>query len=296
MYRLPTYKRIVWEGGFKVRLFRQWLLNRNKKDFSERVPVSLKEILGLVLGPSRSMRGKSFIRAIEEYDENNLRIYYKEISFPLYFPKSVYLEILYFITEEIFNKDNWHYYDIPQTTVTKDDIIVDCGAAEGAFTLKLVNKVKKAYLIEPVSKYINSLEKTFKKFKNIEIIPYAVAEKKSNGWMDDCTIISSKQKRPGMKISPVSITTIDDLFFSQNRKITYLKADLEGSDFDMLKGAKNTIKKYKPKIAITTYHKKEHARQIYNFLKKLIPEYKIKIKGIDSRMGNPIMLHAWIDK
>ncbi|OGE45041.1 hypothetical protein A3B39_05450 [Candidatus Daviesbacteria bacterium RIFCSPLOWO2_01_FULL_37_10] len=94
-------------------------------------------------------------------------------------------------------------------------------------------------------------------------------------------------------ISPVDIKTIDQLFFEKNIKITYLKADLEGYEMQMLKGASKTIKKFKPKIAITTYHKKNDHIYICNFLKKLNPSYHFYLRGVDRRHGNPIMLHAW---
>jgi hypothetical protein len=41
--------------------------------------------------------------------------------------------------------------------------------------------------------------------------------------------------------------------------------DLEGHDYKALVGAESLIKKYMPKIAVTTYHDINHASQIANF-------------------------------
>lgn len=281
MIRLPSYKRILWEGGFKFLLIKQWILHHER--------VSLLDLLEFI-SSSRSKRGKSFINAIEE-NGKYLKVYFKAIKRPLYVPSSLMIEDLYFITDELFNKKHWHYYEIPETRVKEDDIVVDCGAAEGLFSFKV--KCRKAYLIEPLPIFIDSLKKTFK--RGVTVLPYAVGEKEKEAFLVENGVGSTITFNPNKhesNVIPLKITTIDKLF--KNIKYTYLKADLEGSDFDMLLGAQETIKKYKPKIAITLYHRPEHPKQIYNLLKKIVPEYKFKIKGIDKQFGNPVMLHAWI--
>jgi hypothetical protein len=62
---------------------------------------------------------------------------------------------------------------------------------------------------------------------------------------------------------------------------------------EMLEGAREVISRNKPKIAITTYHRSEHAKQISEFLLSCCPSYKIKLKGIAEDVLGPVMLHAW---
>ena len=62
----------------------------------------------------------------------------------------------------------------------------------------------------------------------------------------------------------------------------------------MLAGAERTIARDCPKIAITTYHRAEHAREIEAFLHRVEPRYRVRTKGIDAGTGSPVMLHAWI--
>ena len=170
-------------------------------------------------------------------------------------------------------------------------MVVDCGAGVGTFTISAAEKAKKVYAIEPFQDSLIPLKLTFRKNRRVIIIPFAVGEKPGKAYMTGDVfgtgILSSNT------ISPVDIKTIDQLFFEKNIKITYLKADLEGYEMQMLKGASKTIKKFKPKIAITTYHKKNDHIYICNFLKKLNPSYHFYLRGVDRRHGNPIMLHAW---
>ncbi len=54
--------------------------------------------------------------------------------------------------------------------------------------------------------------------------------------------------------------------------------DIEGAEFDALKGAEKTIKKYKPKLAICVYHNPLDIVNIPLYIKELVPEYKIFLR------------------
>jgi hypothetical protein len=92
----------------------------------------------------------------------------------------------------------------------------------------------------------------------------------------------------------VEVVTLDSLFAGQNRPLTFLKADVEGAEPDLIAGAAETIFQNKPKIAITTYHVKEHADQLTEALRKIHPGYRFRRKGFITG-GYPVMLHAWMD-
>ena len=46
----------------------------------------------------------------------------------------------------------------------------------------------------------------------------------------------------------------------------------------MLKGAEKHIKTYKPKIAVCIYHSPSDLFTIAEYIKKLVPEYKMKLR------------------
>ena len=80
----------------------------------------------------------------------------------------------------------------------------------------------------------------------------------------------------------------------KGEKITYLKADIEGFEAEMLKGAELTIKRNKPKIAITTYHTQNDPKEIIDLITGFVPEYKFYVKGIYEKTPKPVMIHFWI--
>ena len=67
--------------------------------------------------------------------DNTRAIYIKGHSRPLYFPAEFDLHFLHQVLAEETYKWNWHYYQIQQTRVEPDDVVMDCGAAEGFFSL-----------------------------------------------------------------------------------------------------------------------------------------------------------------
>jgi hypothetical protein len=59
---------------------------------------------------------------------------------------------------------------------------------------------------------------------------------------------------------------------------TFLKLDVEGHELDTLKGAEETIRRCKPRIAVCVYHKDDDLLTIPAYLKSLHPDYHIGLR------------------
>ena len=59
---------------------------------------------------------------------------------------------------------------------------------------------------------------------------------------------------------------------------SYIKADVEGADFDTLLGMKNTLKNCKPKLNFSAYHRFEDIFRLPILINQLNPEYKIYLR------------------
>ncbi len=262
-----------------------------KRYLSHRNNVSFGELMEYFFAPSYKSIARGHISRIEESGDYD-QIYFKGFQRPLYYPKGLKEHSLHQVIVESFNKKNWHYYEIPQTTVTVNDIVVDCGSAEGLFAFLVQNRCKKIYLIEPLSKFVSGLRKTFEHAENVEIFPLAVSDKEYSTGISNNDISSALTDNGGGE--SVEVTTLDKIFFEKGLPVSYLKLDLEGYDYKALIGGKELIRKYKPKIAVTTYHEKRHEEEIRKYLLSIVPEYIILSKGIYQETGSPVMLHAWI--
>ena len=87
---------------------------------------------------------------------------------------------------------------------------------------------------------------------------------------------SSKVEADGDEV--ISVCRFDEIDIGDNA-VTFVKMDIEGSEMDALEGMKETIKKYKPKLAICIYHKFEDLWEIPLFIKELVPEYRLYIRN-----------------
>jgi FkbM family methyltransferase len=269
----------------RVLILKHWLSGK-------RNGVSFSELVKKVFGPTCSLKARPFIQEIKT--SGGLReVHLKGLDSPLYFPSIMPKTSLCQVIEESFYPDNWHYFEIEETRVDSNDIVADCGAAEGMFSLMVADRCKKVYVIEPLPPFLDSLKKTFSRFSNVEIVPCALSDKPGQGNILDRDISSTLTRSPRTG-TPVKIKTMDNLFYDKGIRITYIKADLEGHEYDMLKGAIKTIKASFPKIAITTYHRADHAEKISALLKEINPNYRIRVKGVGEQAGAPVMLHAYI--
>jgi FkbM family methyltransferase len=195
------------------------------------------------------------------------------------------------VSEQLYHW-NWHYYEIPETAVEAEDTVFDCGSAEGIFTFLAFPRAKHVYAFEPLEEYVSGLKKTFEGLSNVSVVNEALGDKVGEIYLKKDGIASTiSNVKTDTKIN---INTIDHFCKTQNVPINYLKADIEGYEQQMLDGAMDAITQFKPKIAITVYHKENDVPGIVKQLKCAVPGYKIKLKGLTDTLNKPVMLHAWM--
>lgn len=138
-----------------------------------------------------------------------------------------------------------HLYITNKTTISNGDVIIDAGACEGNFTIKFIDKIKKAYLIESDPIWAKCLEMTFRPYK-------------------DKVVICNKALA---RFDSKNTITIDSLV--NNEKIDFLKMDIEGAEIDALLGAKNMLLHNNVKCSICSYHKMNDEENIKFIMKSL---------------------------
>jgi FkbM family methyltransferase len=68
----------------------------------------------------------------------------------------------------------------------------------------------------------------------------------------------------------VKVMSIDDFVITNKvSKVDFIKMDIEGSELSALKGAEKTLMRFRPKLAISLYHRLDDFRDIPQFIKSL---------------------------
>ena len=189
------------------------------------------------------------------------------------------------------------YFDpnIILPSLLNNEVIYDCGAFNGdtieSFLIHVNNKYTKYFAFEPIAKYCEIIQKKIDQnpnYKNVEAINYAVYSENSElkvsygggGQIDNDQIViedSMDKKDTFGNVVNIKTITIDE-FQKSHVKPTFIKMDVEGSEMYALRGAKNVITKYKPKLAICLYHQPNHLYEIPKYIKQLNPDYRIYIR------------------
>ena len=76
--------------------------------------------------------------------------------------------------------------------------------------------------------------------------------------------------------SRIPVDSIDNII--GDRKITFIKMDIEGAELSAIKGARKTIEHWKPKMAVCIYHTDKDMIEIVEYIRKNYPFYKIYIR------------------
>jgi FkbM family methyltransferase len=213
-------------------------------------------------------------------------------------PKGAPIYSLIQLLSELLQTDHPHHYDAEPTKIGPDDIVLDIGACEGAFSAAVATKGAEIILIEPslcMGNVINRLF-TLRDLPAPRIFQCLLGEnEKFSNFLDDSDNPgrSSVVDQPAKSSYPVRTMTLD-AFARTNlpRGLTYIKCDAEGSDARILMSGRETIKKYKPKIAVTTYHNVADYGTISNFLISL--GYRCSGKGLllSGNAFRTVMLHG----
>ncbi len=160
----------------------------------------------------------------------------------------------------------------------ENEVFLDIGAFIGDTAEEFIRQVSGRYQkiieVEPNPLNHEKIEAVMEKNKNMELIPKGISDKKEILYFDS-TAGSSSGFCQGTGDIKIEVDTIDALIFEP---VTFIKMDIEGLELSALQGAVETIKKYKPKLAICIYHKINDFIEIPEFINSLNLGYKFYVR------------------
>jgi FkbM family methyltransferase len=177
-------------------------------------------------------------------------------------------------------------YGNDQQSAHAGDIVLDCGANVGVTVrVWLAAGAKQVVAIEPAPENLECLRRNFKDeiaAGRVILYPKGVWDKDDimpmqidpNNSAADSFVI---HREGGTEIRGIPLTTIDKLVPELKlERVDFIKMDIEAAEPKALVGARETIAKYHPRMALCTYHKPDHPKLVPELVRAAWPGYTVE--------------------
>lgn len=217
-------------------------------------------------------------------------------------PATMDLEGLADIHREVFEPAHPHYYLFEECDIRPGDVVIDAGASEGFFTRFALDRGATVIAVEPWSVQAEALRRTFS------------AEVADGRVVVEQVALSDRPGETILEVDPVApwgatvghayratvsetvkLDTLDDVVDRNGGRCDFIKADVEGAEVAMFRGAGRTLARDRPRASIAVYHAPTNYLDIRKILQRSGRGYTVTGKGSYRRRGFtlPMMLHAW---
>lgn len=193
-----------------------------------------------------------------------------------------------------------YYYDRDGVRIAPEvgDFVIDAGAFTGDSSVifgKSVGANGQVYAFDPVAKHQEICRLNFSRLEegNVTLIPFGVGEERI-----DAAPIEVSEYAPGYRAGssdvPVPMRRIDDLVIDRAiDRVDFLKMDIEGSEMAALRGAQASIRKFRPKLALSIYHRPDDFFEIINWVHDLDLGYRLFVDH-HTIYDEETVLYAWV--
>jgi FkbM family methyltransferase len=176
------------------------------------------------------------------------------------------------------------------------DVVLDCGASDGDFTREALQAGAKLVVSIEISP---SSAECIRRNLAAEIAGGRVIVYPKGVWDKDDSLMlnvddtnfaaNSVVMKWGALHAQVKVplTTIDKIATELNLpRVDFIKMDVEGAEVPALHGARDTIKRFKPRLAIATEHKPDDQYTIPAAVRALRPDYRMQCGPCMEANGN----------
>lgn len=187
--------------------------------------------------------------------------------------------VIYELTEKAI------YFDLEQCrTQGEKEIFIDAGGFDGLTTQRFMEWCKGngySYIFEPDKRNRVFIKNNLKQNLDYETVPKALwsrtaslaIDAKGNFASTVSELDRDRDKNPKEYIESISLDE-----FVHDRKITYIKMDIEGAETEALKGAERVIREQRPKLALSIYHRAEDIWEIPSLILQYCPDYQFYLR------------------
>ena len=170
----------------------------------------------------------------------------------------------------------------------ENEVFVDCGCFDGATCYNFAGwcgskGFDHIYSFEADPKNYARAKEILAPLGKCDLYPYGTADvnKKvyfaADAFETSCIISKEEaEKRNFEGVEEIEVRALDDVL--AGKKITYIKMDIEGAEYEALQGARKLIMENRPRMAISVYHKFEDFVVLADLVLKMHPDYRIAFR------------------
>lgn len=157
----------------------------------------------------------------------------------------------------------------------ENEIFVDLGAYRGDTVLEVNNlcSLEAVYAVEPDKKSFEKLKRNTEGINDVNYFNCVIAESDGEALISDNRGRGSAVSETGKIIQQKSVDSI-----LGGKRATYIKFDVEGNEEKAIIGARNTIKKYLPKMKIAAYHRSGDIFNLPLLINKISDKYTFYLR------------------
>lgn len=177
---------------------------------------------------------------------------------------------------------DWDLYDADNLLHYGDDeVYVDAGTYDGDTIRLFIDRVKGRFTriigFEPDPKTFKQLAANFSNEPRVEPINAGLYDAPKLLQFDaDGSRGAIFDERGTIQIP---VVTLDDVV--KGGRVTFIKMNIEGAEIQALNGARGTIQQWKPKLAISAYHRPSDLWEIAAVIDSICPDYKLFLRQHD---------------
>lgn len=244
-----------------------------------------------VIGVTSNDLMKMFDETLKVYDvdEINIALQNGEIGlivnqrdYALIKDRISYKEKIIIMPSHIVGRSGFQYFDF--FSPHSKEVFLDAGSLDGKTTLSFIEwcngDFERVYAFEPNPLMFEECRKNLNLYQNrVLLFKYALWDKPTKLLFENTNSKWDARIDSNGSIF-VETESIDHIL--NDKKITFIKFDIEGSEMAALAGAQKSIMTNKPRMAISVYHKDNDLFDIMEFLINIIPDYKFAIRHYHS--------------
>ena len=198
-----------------------------------------------------------------------------------------------------------HIYGTGEHFIHNGDIVLDCGASDGDFTrVALQAGARQVVAIEISPSSAECIRRNLADqvaAGRVIVYPKGVWNKEDTLMLNvddtnfaaNSVVMHPESSHPSVM---VPLTTIDKLAAELNLPhVDFIKMDIEGAEVPALAGARDTIMRFKPRLAIATEHKPDDEFTIPAAVRKIRSDYQMECGPCLEAKGHvrPDVLYFW---